>query len=944
MVAAACSLVALALATPVAGTETEEVDFNSDIRPILTRNCTACHGGVKQAADLSFVYAEDADWIIEPGDPDSSYLVDRITAEDESEIMPPPDHGPRLPDEEVELIRRWIQQGGQWPKHWAYEQPTRHEAPEVLDPEWARQPMDAFLLAKLDERGVQPAPDEQPDRWLRRVTLDLIGLPPTLDERSAFLTDVKHNGETAYAAAVDRLLDSPRFGERWASVWFDQVRYADSRGLGEDTPRDIWKYRDWVIDALNSDLPYDQFTIKQLAGDLLPNPTIEDRIATAVHRLTQTNEEGGTDDEEFRVAAVLDRVHTTWQTWQGLTMGCVQCHDHPYDPLKHEEHYRSVALFNNTADVDLSDDWPLLDVPLDQANYERATSLEQEVGSLQEATWRERFRRTQKDPAWEGLSITKASTSNSTKVVVEKGEEADDYHTVSTVSSNPTISTVHPVPEGDLPLTGLRMTLLPLEPEKAAPDAEVGFVLGRVRLTIKTPGGEKPVEVKVREIVGDEPFPYFDPNESLEENNEGYAAYTRIHYGRNAVLVFDEPLDAPAGSVLTIKARYPHLNLAAFPLVARRGSYAVTRDPALTELRDDAKLNKQREQLAKLKAEREAIESVATPVLTERPEHLARESHVFIRGLFLTKGDEVQPGVPESLNARSTEVPDRLAFAEWLVDADNPLTARVAVNRFWAQLFGNGLVATEEDFGSSGERPSHPELLDDLAVRFREEYDWSVKRLIREYAMSRAYRQSSKIRPELLEEDSANRLIARGPRHTLPAEALRDQMLAISGLLSDKMHGPPVYPPLPSGVWRARRGSWKTPKKGEEDRYRRSVYTHVKRSVPFPTFAAFDAPSREFCSPKRLRSNTPLQSLMLLNDSAAVECAQAFTDWMQGEAEELPAQITIGFLRATCRKPSEYEVEQLLQLHKDAAAHSDPEVAMQSVASVLMNLDEVINK
>lgn len=920
------------------------VNFNNQIRPILTKHCTACHGGVKQAGDLSFVYGQSAENVIEPGSPNDSYLIERVIEPEDEYRMPPPEHGPRLAQHEVDLLKRWIEQGAQWSKPWAFTLPERHAQPEVGQKDWPREPFDYFVLERLEQTDIQPAEDETTERWLRRVTLDLVGLPPTLEERTAFLDDVKKRGEPAYAAVVDRLLNSPRFGERWASVWFDLVRYADSRGQGEDTPRDIWKYRDWVIDAFNADMPYDEFTIKQIAGDLLPKATIEDRLATAVHRLTHSNEEGGTDDEEFRIAAVLDRVTTTWQTWQGITMGCVQCHDHPYDPIKHDEFYQFTAFFNNTADCDLEDEWPTLAAPIDSADYERAGDLDRRISQLTKQLWQYEWRSSHLEAEWSLSRLASAKTSNATKVVIEPKSTHDQYHTTGTVAKYATITVELPLSADMDPITGIRLTALPHAVEAPTADAEVGFVMSKVRVAVKDGKSGKSQPVVLARMIGDEPFPYSSPNESLKDNKQGFGAYTRMNHARNVVALPAEPIKASDGSTMVISVRYGEFNLAAFVLVARRGEFALSSDPKLAKLATDPEIQRREAELAKLRQEREAINSIATPILAERPKHLARPSHVFIRGLFLTKGDLVNKGVPDSLDRNDAPIEDRLALAKWLVSDDNALTARVAVNRFWARMFGVGLVETEEDFGSAGELPSHPDLLDDLAVRFREDHAWSVKSLLREIALSRTYRQSSRIRPKLLEQDAANRLLARGPRHTLPAETIRDQMLAISGLLSTKMYGEPVHPPLPPGVWKARRGKWETPPVGDEDRYRRSVYTYVKRSVPFPTHAAFDAPSRDFCITRRLRSNTPLQPLMLLNDVASVECSQALAKLMKEQSEDIASQLSWGFLRATCREPRTGEIEKLRNMYDELAKVENENFALQSVAGVLLNLDEVITK
>lgn len=929
------------------------IDFNHHIRPIFVRHCTSCHGGVKQAGGLSLVYEDAAMDAIEPGDSESSYLFERVIDEDDESRMPPAEHGPRLKKQEVELLRAWIDQGAKWGKHWAYGLPRRHTVDELSKPKWPLQPIDHFVLQQLDRRETVPAEDERPERWLRRVTLDLIGLPPTLEQRWAFLKDLESHGEEAYATVVDRLLSSPGFGERWASVWFDQVRYADSRGQGEDSPRIIWKYRDWVIDALNADMPYDQFTIKQLAGDLLPNRSVADHLATSVHRLTHTNEEGGTDDEEFRIEAVLDRVNTTWQTWQGTTFGCVQCHHHPYDPFEHEEYYKFVAYFNNTADADLSDDWPTISVPVQQDDYPLATKLQTEINALTRSIWKTQWDIVSRDKIWNPLRISKANTSNKVKLLIDKKDDWDEYYTTGTISKNTEVKIEMPLPKTSKPMTGIRITGLPLDPESALSDSEWGFIMSSIEAELIMPAkGAKlanPSKKKLRiaKVYGDEPFPRYDPNESLNSKSvEGFGAYTRIHHARSAALVLKDPVKVPAGSTLKLSIKHRVFELAAFPLLTRRAHFSVSFDKALTKLLTNKDVKADQEKLTLANTRLKAVESTTIPVLNEREKHLARPSHVFVRGLFLTKDKQVKPDVPKSLRAVKSPQPltDRLEMANWFVSENNPLTARVAVNRFWARMFGTGLVATEEDFGSTGETPSHPELLDDLAIRFRDDYQWSIKKLIRELALSRTYRQSSRIRPELLKTDSNNRWLHRGPRHSLPAETVRDQMLAISGLISDKMYGPPVHPPLPPGVWKARRGTWKTPKTGNADRYRRSVYTYVKRSVPFPISTTFDAPSRDFCQPKRLRSNTPLQPLMLLNDAGFVECADAFANRMRAHASDLKRQIEYGLLVATCREPSNDEVQCLIELHQQIKSAKNDDLALQSVASVILNLDEVITK
>ncbi|MFG0290405.1 MAG: DUF1553 domain-containing protein, partial [Rhodopirellula sp. JB044] len=543
---------------------------------------------------------------------------------------------------------------------------------------------------------------------------------------------------------------------------------------------------------------------------------------------------------------------------------------------------------------------------------------------------------------------SRPSSPKATKLVIEPHDQWDEYYTSGTVSSGTTITVDMPIPESVDALTGIQITAMPHDPEQALIDSEWGFVMSHISAELLPPEDAdpktKPVPIGLARVYGDEPYPYHDPNGSLDNERGGFSAYSRIHHPRQAVVVLEKAVAVEPGSKLRLKILHRITELAAFPLVTKRAHFAVSSDEGLLHLPKDESIAEAKKELKEIQTELAAIKSTEVPVLREREGEFARPTHVFGGGLFLTKEHQVFSDVPNSLRGEDDRLSNRLEMAKWLVSDANPLTARVAVNRYWAQMFGVGLVATEEDFGSTGDRPSHPELLDDLAVRFREDYQWSVKKLLREIALSRTYRQSSEIRPELLEEDARNRFLARGPRHGLPAETVRDQMLAISGLLSEKMFGEPTYPPLPPGVWRARRGSWKTPKPGEEDRYRRSVYTYVKRSVPFPISATFDAPSREFCVPKRLRSNTPLQPLMLMNDVGFVECSKALATRMSEHSDELTEQVSYGFLLATCRPADSDEVERLVAMHETICEKSDAENALQSVAAVLMNLDEVITK
>ncbi len=952
-----CFLAGLLGGATLHSVSAEAIDFTNQIRPILQTHCLACHGGVKQTADLSFIHRDAALEVIVEGKPEKSLLMKRVLSKDPDEIMPPPEHGSTLTDEEIELLRQWIEQGARWQQPWAYQPPLQVDSPSVSSDPWCRQPLDRYVLASLDQKQLSPARDAAPSRWLRRATLDLTGLPPTPEAIKRFLQEVSNDGEAAYTSTVDKLLKSPAYGERWASVWLDQVRYADSRGLGADGRREIWKYRDWVIDALNDDMPFDEFTIKQIAGDLLPSPTIQDRVATAVHRLTQTNEEGGTDDEEFRINAVMDRVSTVWQTWQGVTFGCVQCHAHPYDPLQHEDFYRFAAFFNNTADCDLNAELPLLAVPLDPTDNPRASQLDNHIQTLQQSIW-ERESAALNTPAakWNVIRNMTATADKETEVAIEKRNDRAEYYTVDTLSSNTEITLTVPL-QGKLKrLSALRLTIAPGDPQAAKADSEWGFVLSHVQAALKSQDS-KATPVKFTRVIGDEAAPFKNPDDSLNgKTNNGFAAYSRIHYPRTAVFVLESPIEVPNGSTLEIKIRNGVTELGAFPLIAKRGYVAVSDQPIFNPLLNATNLLSDRQQLKEMQEERAKIASSRIPILLERPSHLKRPTHVFTRGLFLTKGKEVQAGVPAALpplpesNSKETGtqgMANRLNLAHWLINGANPLTARVTVNRVWARLFGIGIVATEEDFGSSGEAPSHPELLDHLALQFQNDLKWSLKNLIRTIVLSSTYRQDSRIRPELQETDTANRLLAHGPRFRMPAEMIRDNALFVSGLLSPQMHGAPVHPPIPGGVWKPFQGGdkWKTPETDDPNRYRKSIYTYTKRSIPFPMFAAFDAPSREFCTPRRLRSNTPLQALMTLNDVTFVECSQALAQKLINLSGDLESQLRYGFLSVTSRQANEIELKALTDLYeKCRQEQTNPLDSMTAVASVLLNLDEIMSK
>ncbi|MGE9268720.1 MAG: PSD1 and planctomycete cytochrome C domain-containing protein [Verrucomicrobiales bacterium] len=932
-----------------------EIDYSRDIRPLINAHCIACHGGVKKESGVSFLFREEAlatgksgKKTVVPGQPEASELIARITTSDRADLMPPPKHGPPLKPEEIALFRQWIKEGAKWGDHWAFEKPARHAAPAVAQKNWVKRPVDHFILARLEAEKLKPSAPARPDRLLRRLSLDLTGLPPTPAELDAFLAATKKDPEAAYEAEVDRLLASPHFGERWAANWLDLARYADSEGLGQDHHRPMHPYRDWVIRSFNEDLPFDEFTRKQIAGDLFPEAGLDEHIATAFHRLTQSNNEGGTDDEEFRVTAVMDRLATTWETWQGLTFGCVQCHSHPYEPIRHEEYFEFFAFFNNTRDLDLDFNYPEIRVPKKHADYERAAHLQSALARLR-GKRHERILRQREATRWTPAQELTA-TSKPTKIITQKNGAFTELITEGTLTRNTVFSLTFPAAHETL--TALRLDHLPKDPASAAHTPEWGGSLSGLRLLVHH-ADRKQEEHQVATILGDDPNPAFDPAESLNpDSSQGWGPYSKIFRPRSAVLIPEQAIPLPPGSRIELRLNYKRFILASFPLVAQRLRVASSDEPAWSQwntlpetLAENAELRSLEEALQKIPAD-------TLPVLEELPAHLRRETRLFERGNWLTKGPEnLLPDTPASLPAlqpADPEAPTRLDLANWLVREDNPLTARVAVNRFWQQLFGTGLVATLEDFGSSGHLPSHPLLLDDLAVRFQSEMAWRPKTLIRELVTSATYRQSAVSTAELNEKDPANRLLARGPRQRLSAEMIRDQALHVSGLLNPELFGPATYPPIAPGGYTPASGGggtkWKTPPEGDPQRYRRAIYIYLKRSSPYPTLMTFDAPTREVCTKRRITSNTPLAALATLNDPVFVECARALAKRLAAApVESLAERIALGYRLCTSEEIDPATLSELSELHQSIAA-DDPAAALPTVASVLLNLDLTLTK
>ncbi len=1144
--------IALAIAAQGAAADSGKgkIDFNRDIRPILSENCYKCHGpdeAVRKAKlrlDVRAAALKPAKSglpAIVPGSPEKSELVARITASDPDDRMPQLKSGKTLTAKQIDLLRRWVAQGAPYATHWAYVKPVRPPLPKVKNNRWARNGIDYFILARLEREGLKPSPEADKYALIRRVSLDLTGLPPTVDEVDGFVRD---KSARAYEELVDRLLSKPAFGEHWARLWLDLARYADSAGYADDPARVIWAYRDYVIKSFNSNKPFDRFTLEQIAGDLLPDPTEEDTIATAFHRNTMTNSEGGTDDEEFRNAAVVDRVNTTMAVWMATSMACAQCHDHKYDPISNQDYFRFFAILNNTADADRKDEAPVLEFytadqkkkrtewqsDIDQLVATFKTSTPESVAA--EAKWEAAFPlhlkwASLKPASMKSKNGATLSASDDSVVLVEHGQKTDTYTL-------------------ELPLVGARLAGLRLEalPQDSLPNkgpglaTNGGFVISRISaavlppassstsgryVRIELPGKDKYLslaEVQVFDgadnvalkgeaaqsstdfdgqaklaidgntdgdyakkstthteksenpwwevdlksvlpidriviwnrtdgglqsrlsdfhivVLDEKRAPVWDksvkdaPNPSAEFAPEGVrsvrfmAAYAdRAEDGFEAknvlvekadkkqgwtigpgdgkahqlTLLPEKPMNVPPGSKLRLSieqiSERGSNTLGSFRVSAsddeRAAEYAATPISVLDLLgigaeRRAAKqqaelveyyrseiepgLKKERSRLADLKKQMTDLKPNTVPIMRELTGENRRKTHIQFRGNFLALGDEVTEATPAVFHSPPGAArPNRLALARWLMDENNPLTGRVIANRLWEQIFGVGIVRTSEEFGSQGDLPTHPELLDWLACELRDgSSPWNIKSFLRLLVTSAAYRQSSRVTPQLFERDPDNILLARGPRFRMSAEIVRDQALAVSGLLSHKMYGPSVRPPRPTLGLSAAFGSsldWKTSE--GEDRYRRALYVEWRRTSPYPSMATFDAPNREVCTLRRPRSNTPLQALVTLNDPAYIEAAQALGRKMAETRGSSEDKARYGFRLCLARPPRSPETQQLVGLYQQARSDfsKDPAKAKQlaaecsdtsemaadvttlaawtTVANVLLNLDETL--
>jgi hypothetical protein len=977
-----------------------KVSFNDEIRPLLSNSCYRCHGPDEEdrKAKLRLDTREGATkdhegfTAISPGKIEDSELIYRIVTDDEDEMMPPPGKGERFTKEQIELFKRWIEEGAEYEVHWSYAKPVRPEVPQVDETMMkVRNPVDSFILSRLSKEGLSPSKEADAHTLIRRVALDLTGLPPTKAEVEAFLAD---ESAKAYENLVNRLLAKPAFGEHWARMWLDLARYADSAGYADDPGRTIWAYRDWVIRAFNENMPFDQFTIDQIAGDLVSTPTEDQLVATAFHRNTKTNNEGGTSDEEFRNAAVVDRVNTTMATWMGTTAACAQCHTHKYDPISHAEYFQMFAIFNQSEDADRRNEAPIIQVMGDQ-NKKQVAHISAEIAKLKKemepaatldlkafAEWEAALKA--KVGRWDVLTPRKMTAvsganfkagSDGSVLVSGKTAGTDDY----TISASSKLKKI----------TAIKIEALAYDKlGSGGPGRNGNFVINEVELTS---GKTKASFLNASSTYDQDKFGAASAIDGNAGSDSGWAVGGSLGQDHHIVIELDKPLDG-RNLELKLLQRYPNHALGRFRILATDSTgpfMALSSDtiailktsPAKRSAAERAQLVAvyrktnpsviaDTKKLADLKKQLAAVKPLTSvPIMRDLPKNKHRKTHIQLRGSYLSLGEEVAPGVPQvfgSLPKGSN--PDRLAMAKWLVDQENPLTARVVANRFWENLFGVGIVLTSEEFGSQGERPSHPELLDWLAVEFMGG-GWDVKSFLRLLVTSSAYRQNSHVSDEMAALDPDNRLVARGPRVRLSAEMIRDQALAVSGLLSSKMYGVPVRPPQPNLGLKAAFGGgtdWST--SSGEDKFRRGLYTSWRRSSPYPSMATFGAPNREVCTVRRGNTNTPLQALVTLNDPVYIEAAQALSRRMAAQKGTVAEMIKHGFQLCLSRYPNEIENSRLIALYDSTRSKyaTDQKLAREMatnpigplpkgidvvelatltvVANVLLNLDETLMK
>jgi mono/diheme cytochrome c family protein len=964
-----------------------KVDFVKDVQPIFKASCYGCHSGGQPKAQLRLDAKSVAMRVITPGAGARSRLIHRVEGQGGEKRMPL--SGEALTGAQIATLRAWIDSGAVWPaeadipgasieKHWSYRKPVKPAPPAVKNTARVRNPIDAFVLARLEKQGLAFSPEASKETLIRRLSLDLTGLPPSPKEVAGFVADSRAN---AYELLVERLLASSHYGERWARPWLDLARYADTNGYEKDRRRMMWKYRDWVIGAFNHDMPFDQFTIEQIAGDMLPNATDAQKIASGFHRNTMYNEEGGVDKEEAHFEVLVDRVNTTGSVWLATSLTCTQCHNHKYDPFTQKEYYQLMAFFNNTVKQaqeygDTSVKWREAELDLATPDQEqRRAAIRKEIAAVEkklktstpaleaeQRVWEKQIRAAAAD--WQVLTAAQMESASGAKFAAE----SDGAILVSGENAMRETYRLR-LAGGPREITGLRIEALPhasLPRQGPGRDIYGNFLLTDVRVEA---GGEKAEFARVLSDDGRSP--------DTRTNNLWYVDASRDEkrMPRQLVLVFRKPLRVPEDGLRVSIDQFS--DFLGQGLGHFRVSSTAAKDPStivkvrarfrsLEPSRELAEfyrsiapsLAADRDRLKELRSELDKMDIVTALVMKETGGADRPFDFVRTRGMFASKADKVLADVPASLHPMNpADPPNRLGLARWLASKENPLTARVAVNRIWEQYFGRGIVETSEDFGSQGERPTHPELLDWLAAEFMDR-GWSMKAMHRLIVTSSAYRQDSHATPELLQADPYNKLIARGPRFRMEAEMIRDAALVSSGLFSAKVGGPSVFPPQPPGVWDIPYSDDKWEESTGEDKHRRGLYTFIRRSALYPAMVNFDATSREVCAVRRVRTNTPLQALTTLNDEAFFEMAKSLGARLLREGGDSDrARVDYGMRLVTARPAKPVELDRMLswlegerayfRAHPDEAKKlggGDLEASYTMLANVLLNLDEALTK
>jgi mono/diheme cytochrome c family protein len=993
----------------------QKVDFNRDVRPILADHCFQCHGpdaGKRKAnlrLDIDPATQKRDNVVIVPGKPDESELIRRVSADDPRDRMPPMKFDRQLSEKQIEILKIWTLQGGKWEKHWALIPPTSPPVPVSREPKasaWVKNPIDSFIFSRLEKEGLSPSKEADRATLIRRMTFDFTGLPPTPAEVDAFVSDPS---PLAASRLADRLLASPRYGERMAWRWLEAARYADTHGYQTDGEREMWRWRDWVIEAYNRNLPFDQFTIEQIAGDLLRNPTLDQRIATGFNRNHRGNSEGGIVPEEYAVEYVVDRVETTATVWLGLTLGCARCHDHKFDPFSQKEFYQLYAYFNNVPEkgraVKNGNSPPYIKAPT-REQQKRLTELDAKLKDAEAAWAKLQPTVAESEEKWaSGAKPGDVKEWTPHRGLVKQwvfdaplafdGEKFTDAGDVGDFGYDDRFSFA--VWLAPIHLTGAILSRGPDEPQ--AEGYAVELIDGKVRVSLTKRWLDDALRVETEKVIKKDRAQHIAVTYDGSRLAAGVKVYVDGVKQKTKVLLDElnqtfqnkEPFRIGAGGGKDNRYRGFMNEVRIFARTLDPAEAALLAEPlTLTQILDKPATDRtpgERDKLTACFLDRHAPPNIATAlnelvklreeraklweavptvmVMEEMPK--PRDAFVLLRGEYDKRGAKVSPATPAQLPALPKDAPNnRLGLAKWLVSKENPLTARVAVNRMWQLHFGKGLVRTAEDFGTQGEFPSHPELLDWLATEFAR--DWDIKRLHKLIVTSATYRQSSRVTKELLDRDPDNKLFARGPRLRLSAEMIRDQALFVSGLLVEKQGGPSVKPYQPAGLWNELSGTGDYKPDTGENLYRRSLYTYWKRTVPPPTLGVFDTSMRETCWVRETRTNTPLHALTLLNDVTFVEAARVLAQRVMKEETTPEKRLAKAFQWLTARKPTEAEAKVLLAAFERqlAAYKKNPEAAAKllrageskpdakldaaelaayaHVCSLILNLDESVTK